>query len=223
MNKLVLIVLIPSLAFALDPAQPVARVVNGQVLTTHIELPNHYAGVYPYHSASYRWAADGWAQLIPCPQVAESNIVGRTYAISGDVVTEICQYENAADAQAAQEYQLSLPVYMPAIEVSAIILTATNGSAYRYIVAADGSLLGGLLDHASPRPPQSVIDAQDRAARAAHDAARTALNAKLGTNSVGSALGGIKNAAASAGNSLPALRQAVADLAEMVRLLQEAK
>ena len=51
-------------AYALDPAQPVARVVESQVVEKRNMIPHgRWGGAARYQYAHYRWESDGWVQL----------------------------------------------------------------------------------------------------------------------------------------------------------------
>ncbi len=117
-----------------------------------------------------------WRAHITVPDTnatpAGSYLLGYIYEqVAEDRIEQRAVYGLLADlaaAQSNQDYLATLPEQHPrGIEAPAIVLTDTNGAAYRYITS-QGSLIGGLLDHASPRPSKAVIDAADAAARASH-------------------------------------------------------
>jgi len=139
------------LAFFILTASASARVINTNDMIPRTAYPAKIGGTHNLTIEELRYA--GWRDYVPCQSVNGSNIVSTSYSDDGDTVTASCEYEATVE-----------PIPQPApfpegIETPVLVLqdlTQTN-VAYGFY-ADDGELIGGILDHASPRDPVAIQD-----------------------------------------------------------------
>lgn len=75
---LLLFLLIPLTASALDPMQPVAQEINGELVNFKKRLPSKWTGISNYRKAGdAQWTADSWVNVTES-FVSVTNVVDRT-------------------------------------------------------------------------------------------------------------------------------------------------
>ena len=100
MKKLILIITLLSVGncFALDPMQPVAQKIDGELRLVKSKIPNIWNGISNYHKAGdAQWTADNWVQ-VEATQVTTTNIIDR--AEVNLVVDEITGQTNSVPVDA---------------------------------------------------------------------------------------------------------------------------
>lgn len=139
---------------ALDPAQPVALVLSGEVVLSRDELPKKYHDVTPYWSASHRWESDGWVQWVkgtPCP--AGQIVTNSTWVITSEEAIESVE---CGPRPAAEPFDFPDGIAIPA---------STNSDLYYKIEVTDSGELFAVLAHASPYDHEAFM--QRKAAKLA--------------------------------------------------------
>ena len=117
MKILLLLLLIPFTASALDPMQPVAQEINGELVNFKKRIPLKWNGMTNYRKAGdAQWSADGWVQA-EAVTVLETNVIDRTLYV--DVVDELTGETNnvPADADYWKEVEFVGHVYAAGLKV----------------------------------------------------------------------------------------------------------
>jgi len=179
-----------------------AQVINTNDMRPRTSYPTRIGATYNPTLEQLREA--GWREYVPCAGVEGSNIVSTTYSDDGDTVTASCEY-------AATPAHVPTPAEFPeGIEVPWItVLSVTNKTGWLYIALDDGTLVP-VLGHESPWPSQDELNQRIESARTnaiANRAQRIATTRDIATK-------------AAAANSIPALRDQVLRLAELLEAKQ---
>ena len=115
--KILLLLLIPLTALALDPMQPVAQEVDGELRLYKKRIPLKWNGMTNYRKAGdAQWSADGWVQA-ETVTVLETNVIDRTAYV--DEVDEITGETNnvPVDAVYWKEIEFVGHVYAAGLKV----------------------------------------------------------------------------------------------------------
>lgn len=164
-------------ALALDPAGPVARIEGGGVVEYRIGLPDRYeangAVIVNYRAAGEnQWQADGWLPAVPAvipdgQQVASNALT----IVDGEVVEQVW-------TEAIPPPPDPVPTPFPdGIETPVLVLQDVDTQQAWGFVADNGDLIGGYLDHASPRPDAATLRQRIEAERQAKRDLRQATRA----------------------------------------------